>query len=312
MIHTFFHFVGLAFVPAALWLFIYYKKDKIEPEPLRLVWHCFYYGMIGAIPLVLLQFVVKVDPSYEPLSLIWGFTGSAIAAYIVLFIIVAVVEEYLKHLGITLIDIDNPHDINQVVDGIVYGVAAAAGFAFIENMLYFFRAVGSGLDGMELTWVFIIRALGATLAHTLFSGTFGYFYAKAKLLPYIRKEQREPLYKFIKHLPRAIKLHIIRTHLLIGRPSRHRHHAAELVAEGFWLAVFLHFSYDMWVNSRVFGANFTPLVIPAIYLGFFYLTRAFLSAADTQVVRSVKERVFTFLTYPELRANIVKKKHFRL
>jgi RsiW-degrading membrane proteinase PrsW (M82 family) len=312
MLNTFIQIAALAFLPTALWVFIYYFKDKFEPEPLRLVWHCFYYGMIGAVPLVLLQIVTRLFPDYEPMTMIWGHTHSALITYLILFIIVAFIEEYMKHVGITLIDIDNPNDINQVVDGIIYGVAAAAGFAFIENMVYFFKALGSGMHGAELTWIFIARAFGATLAHTLFSGVFGYFYAKAKLLPYIRKDNKEPMYKFGKFLFRAVTFHIIRTHILIGRPSLHRHHAGELVAEGFLLAVLLHFTYNMWVGAQVFGTIITPLAIPALYLGFFFMSRVFLSKTDTEIVRSFKEQATTMLVWPELKSKKLRRRDLNL
>ena len=60
------------------------------------------------------------------------------------------------------------------MDGIVYAVAAALGFATVENTLYAF------LLGDD---VILYRAFTATLAHVGFSGLLGYHFGKARFAP---------------------------------------------------------------------------------------------------------------------------------
>lgn len=295
----------LAFIPAGLWMFAYYKKDNLDPEPVRLIMRTFYYGMVATVPLLFVNLFVSLHPEHEPFVVIAHYVESPFFTYVLLFILVAGVEEYVKHLGLSVIDDEYPYEVNQVVDGIVYAVSAACGFAFLENMLYFFKAVGGGMMGMDFMTVFAIRAAGSTLAHTVFSGTFGYFYAKAKLSKDVVNRHQVPLYKFIRYVPQAFKLHIIRTHILLGRKSDSGHEASELVAEGFVLAFLLHFTYDMLVNAQTFGSVLTPLAIPLIYLGFYYLSKAFLSFDDTKIVKQVRFNFKKLVNLPELRKNIV-------
>ena len=292
-------------------MFIYYKKDKLEPEPLKLVFRTFYYGMIATVPLLFLQLVFRLYPDHEPIVVISKYVESPFFAYVILFILVATVEEYVKHLGLSVIDDEYPYLVNQVIDGIIYAVSAACGFAFLENMVYFFHVIGLGLTGFDFMMVFAVRAAGSTLAHTIFSGTFGYFYAKAKLSKKIIHRHRVPLYKFIRFVPRAFKLHIIRTHIILGRPSGRGHEGAELVAEGFVLAFLLHFTYDMLVNAQMFGSVLTSLAIPMIYLVFYYLSKKFLSMEDTKIVKTVEFHAKKIMNFSELRKNIVTLEDLR-
>ena len=41
---------ALAFLPGVFWLWYFYKKDKFEPEPKRLIVKTFFWGMAGIIP----------------------------------------------------------------------------------------------------------------------------------------------------------------------------------------------------------------------------------------------------------------------
>ncbi|MCA1607790.1 MAG: PrsW family intramembrane metalloprotease, partial [Acidobacteria bacterium] len=68
------------------------------------------------------------------------------------------------------------HEFDGVVDGLVYAGLVAAGFAFVENILYFGRAFATdGLvgEGGGVVAVFILRGLLSPFAHPMFTAMIG-------------------------------------------------------------------------------------------------------------------------------------------
>ncbi|WP_088818487.1 PrsW family intramembrane metalloprotease [Kytococcus aerolatus] len=82
------------------------------------------------------------------------------------------VEESLK--GILLLGLWwlRPRTIDGVVDGIVYAGVTAAGFAFVENILYFGMA-GAEAGAGGVTATFVLRGLFSPFAHPLFTVCIG-------------------------------------------------------------------------------------------------------------------------------------------
>ena len=62
-------------------------------------------------------------------------------------------------------------EFDEPLDGVVYGVAVALGFATLENFLFVTRL------GIGVAWQ---RALFAVPAHALFGATMGYYAGRAK------------------------------------------------------------------------------------------------------------------------------------
>ena len=108
-------------VPTFLWV------DRLEGEPARLLWFAVLWGaLISTLGALLLsatgmQFVAGLHE--DPLVV-----GAVVVA--------PVTEELLKGLGVALIFWRARREFDGVVDGIVYAGLVAAGFAFVENILY--------------------------------------------------------------------------------------------------------------------------------------------------------------------------------
>ena len=62
-------------------------------------------------------------------------------------------------------------EFDEPMDGVVYGVAVALGFATLENFLFVTRL------GLGVAW---LRALFAVPAHALFGATMGYYAGRTK------------------------------------------------------------------------------------------------------------------------------------
>jgi RsiW-degrading membrane proteinase PrsW (M82 family) len=84
---------------------------------------------------------------------------------------VGIVEEFFKYLAVR-VTVYRSKEFNEVMDGMIYMVSAALGFAATENvgyMLGFGFAVG------------FLRAILSYLAHISFSAILGYYMGRAKI-----------------------------------------------------------------------------------------------------------------------------------
>ena len=142
-------FIG--FLPGVFYLWYFYKKDKYEPEPVRLIIKTYFMGMLAAIPISFLE---------AP----FAFSG-----FILIVIAAPVIEEYGKYFVVKRKIYQNV-EFDEPMDGIIYAVSAALGFASIENGFYL---VTAHLEG-EVMEVFIMRALLSVPGHALFSSMWGY------------------------------------------------------------------------------------------------------------------------------------------
>ena len=150
-----------------LLLFIYFL-DRIEKEPLKLLFWVFFLGFVLIPPIAmflenLLTQTAGVMLADFPLALI--FFCNAVSP--------AVVEESLKYAVIRKYIWNHP-EFNEHFDGVVYAVYVSMGFAIAENILYVFNL------GME---VGIVRAVLSIPGHFLFAVTMGFFFAMAKFHP---------------------------------------------------------------------------------------------------------------------------------
>ena len=97
----------------------------------------------------------------------------------------AFVEELIKFYAIKLIILNNP-EFDEPIDAMIYMMAAALGFAAIENTLIVFQTTP---DGVAITInTLILRFIGATLLHALASGLLGYFLAISWFFQHHRKK----------------------------------------------------------------------------------------------------------------------------
>ena len=154
--------VAFSFLVALFWLRWFRKKDKYEKEPERLIFWAFLAGVLATVPSVLLEGFLGLRDR-----------GSTIIPWDLLlsFLWVAVVEEFFKYLAVR-VTVYRSKEFNEVMDGMVYMVSAALGFAATENvgyMLGFGYAVG------------FPRAILSYLAHISFSAILGFYMGKAKI-----------------------------------------------------------------------------------------------------------------------------------
>ena len=151
--------VVLGFAPGIIWVLYFYREDKWEPEPKKLIAKVFLYGIIIALPVLFLEI---------------PFLFSELLLAVV---VAPIIEELFKFVAVRYSVYKNK-EFNEPVDGIIYACAAALGFASIENTFYLFSFFNAGI--IALTAFFIVRALLSVPAHALFSSMWGYALGIAK------------------------------------------------------------------------------------------------------------------------------------
>jgi RsiW-degrading membrane proteinase PrsW (M82 family) len=158
--------IGLALVPAALWLAFFYAQDRLEPEPKR-------YVVAVAVIAALLASAVGI-PVVRSLYRVQDWLGYSLLVNILgSILVVGFVQEFLKWASVRYSIYLLP-EFDERMDGILYGTAAGLGYATMLNIHY---VVDSG--GVDLA-VGVVRIVVTALAQASFAGISGYFLGRAK------------------------------------------------------------------------------------------------------------------------------------
>ncbi len=164
------------------------------------------------------------------------------------FMLVGVLEEFIKHLVLRFADENKIHSVGEAVQ---YAIVVALGFAFMENILYF-HSIGNLalLSTQEVALLVGLRSLVSVGAHVGFSAILGYFYGIAKFSSEIyQKEAAENRHPFIE------KFHQI-MHLK-GSVLFHE----EKMMEGAILAMLLHGVFNSLLEFGLIGFVFPYIFI---------------------------------------------------
>lgn len=218
-------------IPLFIWV------DRLEAEPPRLLWFAFLWGALvstlGALVLNELGVAFFAGMHDDPVVL-----GAVVVA--------PLSEEFFKGLGVLLIFWLARREFHGVTDGIVYAGIVAAGFAFVENIIYlgqmYVEAGPAGLVG-----IFVLRCLVSPFAHPMFTVCIG------------------------------LALGLITT--------RRRWGSAWIVLVGFAGAVFLHalFNYSAVAASGSYFVLFAVVQVP-LFIGFLLLLR-WARVRESRIVR---------------------------
>lgn len=158
-------YIFLGVLPCIVWLLFFLRKD-VHPEPNRMIIKIFLYGMLFALPAILIEwlFIEGLEKLKLPFllgSILYWFLG------------VALVEEFLKYLVVKKKVLSSP-ELDEPSDLILYMIISALGFAALENILIFLRPEFFE-KFYEPFLLSLTRFLGGTFLHALCSAILGYF-----------------------------------------------------------------------------------------------------------------------------------------
>jgi len=157
--------VIVASAPSLFLLTFFYLKDRYEREPLQHILMAFGLGLYAMIAGHGMASTAESWVSRD-----WLLMGGEPAKLFDAFILSGFVEELAKWV-VLVAAVYHWDEFDEPLDGVVYGVAVALGFATLENFLFVARL------GLGVAW---LRALFAVPAHALFGATMGYYAGRAK------------------------------------------------------------------------------------------------------------------------------------
>lgn len=152
-------------IPAILLMRWVYQQDKIEREPVKLLLKIVAFGAISCFPAMILEMIGTYIMAYLPLD-----PAGIPYGLIMNILVIGLSEEFVKRFAMKKPTYNNP-EFNYTFDGVVYGVAAAMGFAGLENVLYI---MDFGFN------VAPIRAVTAIPMHAICGVFMGFYYGQMK------------------------------------------------------------------------------------------------------------------------------------
>ena len=159
--------VVLALVPAALWMFVFYRQDRLEPEPVGHVVRMFVVGLAlaSAIGIPITNQLFRVDE--------WLYRDTLTNIFGSVFLIGGV-EAFIVYATVRYFIFDSA-EFDERTDGVVYGTAAGLGYATALNLQFILGSGGAALGVGE------VSVATVALAQAAFGGLLGYFLGRAKL-----------------------------------------------------------------------------------------------------------------------------------
>lgn len=216
-------FVGfvLAVLPAPVYILLALWVDRFEKEPVWMLAAAFIWGASVAI---FFAYILNTGFGIIASLIIGEMANTATAVFWA-----PMIEEFSKGLALIIFLIWQKDEFDGILDGIIYAAMVGLGFALMENIAYYGRAMaGGGLSSSLL--VFVVRGIVSPFAHPLFTSMTGIGLGAAQLA------RRGSPAKFV------------------------------LPVLGISLAMFLHF---LWNLSANFGAGYfflayVVIMIPAL------------------------------------------------
>lgn len=159
----------VAFIPAMFYLLPLIWLDRYDPEPIWLLALAFAWGALVA---VIVSFIINTGVGIGVAVGVGGQEGAILGNIVGAVISAPVVEEASKGIGLLILLIFFRKYFDDILDGIVFAGVIALGFATVENVLYYGRALGQG--GLPaLVVIFFMRGILSPFAHVSFTALTG-------------------------------------------------------------------------------------------------------------------------------------------
>jgi len=176
--------LGLPIAVAISWLFFVRRFDRARPEPWWLLLATVGLGAVAAPLAGLIEVAISKSSPYLDCDVL-GLDHSVRALPLGLLaftLLVGCIEEGMKLLAAWSFAMHR-REFDEPIDGIVFAVAAAIGFATAENIMYFSVDRLSG-------GLFTLRSMTCVSGHFIYAAIWGYALGqrlvsrKARVLPY--------------------------------------------------------------------------------------------------------------------------------
>lgn len=253
--------IVLALIPALVWLRIWRGKAASK-QAKKYMLFAFVLGSLTVFPVFLVHYIWKVFPQTDVINLISRAEIPVEEKVIILFVIIAVIEEIAKFLVVYFID-KSTHLVKSIHDAIRFGIVAGLGFAFAEN-IYYFYTVGAGMKIYQFLALFSFRSIITVCGHLIFSGVFGNFYGISKFSKsYVTHQYWGNVKKTDK---RALTDEELKRKSFLFRKTT--------VIKGLSLAVMLHAMFNYFLEQGMVSYVLWLIGLSLVYLIYLYKRRS--------------------------------------
>jgi protease PrsW len=154
-----------AVFPVPTFSFLVLQLDRYEHEPWQVLVTAFLWGALVA------TFIAAIFNDVIG-GVVNSLVGDQLGEVVTAGAVAPIVEESAKGFALLLLFLLMRHELDNVLDGIVYGSLVGIGFAMTENILYFGRILQEeGLIGLGI--LFYLRVILGGFGHALYTGTTG-------------------------------------------------------------------------------------------------------------------------------------------
>lgn len=281
----------LASIPTIVWIWIFNQKYRERPMAIIIA---FILGIFSAVIVLGYQYCWGKEFNMgffyiNPVNFqenIYSNIAHPLYATAWVFLSVGLLEEYAKHWVIKGMDKRYFRSVDDVIE---ISIIAALGFAFLENIGYFFQMiirVSEGQIGVNnFVGLFFMRSIFVVFIHILCSGIYGYFYGVGYFSKGVYDD--ESAQGKIFWIPEIF-------HRLFHFKSERVFHD-EMISLGLIVSTTLHGFYNFildvnWSVGQMLGLPFLnnlmmhKIVLP-VYLvfGFYYLNKLIEKKEDRKV-----------------------------
>lgn len=160
-------------VATVIYVIIVWRLDRYEKEPVRLLALAFLWGMIPAVIMA-----IFLEDAWS--ALVSALAGETVSDFLGYVFAAPVVEESVKGLALLGFLAFFYREMDDVLDGIIYGAMVGLGFAFTENVLY----VASGVTEQGVAAgvaILFLRTVIFGMNHAFFTALLGAGVGAARL-----------------------------------------------------------------------------------------------------------------------------------
>lgn len=281
MISKFLFLLVISLVPVLMWISVYtFLNATSRFDAVKISLYGVMLGILAMLPVLMLQFFWETYPELNVFALLQKSLSSTTLFYGIFFLFVSLLEEGLKAFALIFLVMKFRRSFDQIVDGIVFGAFVALGFAFAENIYYFMHIVETYELSFDFLSIFSLRSFGTMLSHTIFTGTFGIFYAIAYFAHFKNKSPFS--------IRKVLQLRFIRNFFFpeISKPKNIYRYI--VLSEGFLIACLMHWIFNFLVKVSLYGVPAVYFTIPFLLFSSLWLWSNFFDEKCLKVLSTSK------------------------